>query len=213
MLWKVHRKAYESILGKLLYVAKCVNPARTFLSRMLQVYREAKGWFVKVTPDVRVDLAWFLEFCIQGNGTAIIPPPQPDRHIQVDACLSGVGATDDTYCYSGQVLGEQEGSFNITELETINVFIALHTFLTEKDRGSHVLIECDNLAAVQALKWSRAKNQVLAECARMAWMIQAVLDVTLYFAHIAGINNGVADALSRAHLTNVDYKKGITMYS
>ena len=35
----------------------------------------------------------------------------------------------------------------------------------------------------------------------MAWMLQAVLDVTISFAHIAGINNGVADALSRAHLS------------
>ena len=38
-------------------------------------------------------------------------------------------------------------------------------------------------------------------------MVQAVLDVTLSFAHIAGVNNGVADALSRAHLTDADYKR------
>ena len=64
----LHRRAYESLLGKLLYVAKCVSPARVFLSRMLQAYREAKGWFVRITPEVRADLGWFLEFCHQWNG-------------------------------------------------------------------------------------------------------------------------------------------------
>ena len=203
----IHRKLYESLLGRLLHVAKCVVPARIFMSRMLQAYREAKSWFVRVTPEVRADLDWFAEFCAQWNGRAIIPPSDPSRSIQVDACLSGVGAADGERAYSGRITDAREGPFNITELETTNVIIALHTFLTEADRGSHVLVECDNLAAVQALKWGKARNPILAECSRMAWMVQAVLDITISFAHIAGVNNGVADALSRAHLSKAHLAK------
>ena len=203
----IHRRMYESLLGRLLHVAKCVVPARAFLSRMLQAYRDAKGWFVKVTPEVKADIDWFLEFCAQWNGRAIIPPDEPDTCLQVDACLSGIGASDGKQAYSGVISGQNDGTFNITELEAINVIVALHTFLTEAHRGRHILVQCDNLAAVQAFKWGRARNAVLAECARGAWMVQAVLDVSLTFAHIAGLDNGVADRLSRAHLTPTDLHK------
>ena len=201
----IHRKLYESLLGRLLHVAKCVVPARIFMSRMLQAYREAKSWFIKVTPEVRADLDWFLEFCCQWNGRALIPPAEPDLRIQVDACLSGIGGSDGVRAYSSHVDPMLEHVYNITELEAINVVVAVHSFLTEADRGRHVLVECDNLAAVQALKWGRARNPVLAECSRLAWMVQAVLDITLTFAHIAGVENGVADVLSRAHLSSKDY--------
>ena len=33
----------------------------------------------------------------------------------------------------------------------MNVVVALHTFLTENNRETNILIQCDNLAAVQAL--------------------------------------------------------------
>ena len=203
----IHRRLYESLLGKLLHVAKCVVPARIFMSRMLQAYRNAKSWFVKVTPEVRADLDWFTEFCRQWNGRALIPLTEPDMSIQVDACLTGIGATDGRRAYTGSIDNGGEVDCKITELEAINVIVALHSFLSDAHRGSHVLVECDNLTAVQALRWGRARNHILAECARMSWMLQAILDVTVSFAHIAGVSNGVADALSRAHLSSTDFKK------
>ena len=44
-----------------------------------------------------------------------------------------------------------------------------------------------------------------SECRRAAWMIQAVLDLSITFAHVTGADNGVPDALSRAHLSAKDY--------
>ena len=56
------------------------------------------------------------------------------------------------------------------------------------------------MATVQALTSGRARNHVLAECARACWMIQAIHSVKLVFRHLPGIRNPVADALSRAHM-------------
>ena len=88
---------------------------------------------------------------------------------------------------------------NITELEAANVIVALHTFITTDDAGSHILVQCDNLPAVQALTSGRAQNPILAECAQATWMVQAKYAVKLSFSHIAGAHNQVADALSRTH--------------
>ena len=202
----IHRRKYESLLGKLMHIAKCVQPARAFMSRLLQALRESQGWFVKVTPAIRADLAWFTEFAEHWNGTAIIPPDNPSIFIQVDASLTGIGGTDGHRAYSGRVAQDDDPARDINELEAINVIVALHTFLSQAHKGQHILVEWDNLATVQAIKWGRARNEVLAECARMAWMVQAVLDVSISFTHIAGVNNDTADALSRAHMNHKHYQ-------
>ena len=89
--------------------------------------------------------------------------------------------------------------------------VALHSMLTERDRGTHVRIHCDNMAAVQALQYGRAHNAVLIECARAAWMTQAVLGVELSFVHVPGVDNDIADALSRAHLSASDHSRATVL--
>ena len=90
---------------------------------------------------------------------------------------------------------------NITELEATNVVVALHTLLTLADKGKHIRIRCDNQAAVIALTSSRAQNKVLQDCARAAWMVQAILSMEITYDHVPGKDNEVADALSRAHIS------------
>ena len=207
----IHRRQYESLIGKLMFIAKCVAPARTFMSRLLQALRDTSGWFVRVNQDVRDDLAWFLEFSSQWNGVAIIPPDSPNVFIQVDASLTGIGASDGRRAYAGRIAEDHAPATNINEVEAINVIIALHSFISQDHRGQHMLVQCDNLAAVQAIRHGRGRNPVLTECARLAWMVQAVLDVRLTFAHIAGADNKVADALSRAHMSAAHFNRAETL--
>ena len=195
----IHRRQLESLIGRLIHIAKCVEPACIFISRLLQALRDMKGWVTSVTTDMRSDIEWFLEFAIGWNGTALIPGKNPSKCIQVDASLTGIGETDGCSAYGGRVFPDVDPAANITQLEAANVIVALHTFLSEADRGSHVLLQCDNLPAVQALRWGRARNRVLMEVARMGWMVQALLDIKITFAHIAGVDNTTADRLSRAH--------------
>ena len=53
----------QSLLGSLLYVSKCVKPARFFLNRMLQVLRyQVTSNIIKLTPEFFKDLHWFKIF-------------------------------------------------------------------------------------------------------------------------------------------------------
>ena len=211
----INRKQLQSLLGQLLFVAKCVRPARTFVSRLLSALRAAPGNTIRIDDNFKADLAWFLQFCSEWNGVGIITPAEPNRVILVDACLSGVGGTDGERAYARQVSPTYDGVANITELEAMNVVIAQHTFMSQKDRGSHIRIRCDNMAAVHALRTGRANNPILQECARAAWMTQALLGVDISYDHIPGADNDVADALSRAHLTAKDDERAqslVTFY-
>ena len=172
------------------------------MARLLDALR-AMGdrWYTKVGESMRADLTWFEEFAAVWNGRAIITTGPPARCIQVDACLTGVGATDGVLAYAARVAPDHDPIHNITEIEAANVVIALHTFISEADAGTRIQVQCDNIPAVQAFTYGRAQNPILAECARAAWMVEALFNVKLCFIHLPGTQNRTADALSRAHVS------------
>ena len=57
------KQQLQSLLGSLLYISKCVKPARVFLNCMLQFLREMKDKkSVKLSQAFFQDLAWFKNF-------------------------------------------------------------------------------------------------------------------------------------------------------
>ena len=198
----INKKQLQSMIGKLLHVAKCIRPARTFVARLLMALREMSAFYTPVTQEMRADLEWFQEFGRSWNGVAMIPATTPTKSILVDACLTGIGGADDKHVYAAQIAPEgTTRARNIADLEAVNVVVAMHTLLSEADRGGHIVIYCDNSAAVSVLQTGRGRDPFLLECARAAWMAQAIYQVQVTYKHIAGANNTLADALSRAHIS------------
>ena len=63
------KKQLQSLLGSLLYITKCINPAQFFLNRMLQVLRESHdASYITLSPQFHLDLNWFSVFLKQYNG-------------------------------------------------------------------------------------------------------------------------------------------------
>ena len=87
------RKAFQSLLRKLLYVHKCVRPARTFVNRMLFLFRNCHDHKrIKLTTEFYRDLDWFLKVLPQFNGTVIFDKLHIDRdEVHIDASLTGLG--------------------------------------------------------------------------------------------------------------------------
>ena len=57
------KRQLQSLLGTLLYVHKCVKPARFFLNRMLETLRNASNPArVQLDSDFQKDLGWFDKF-------------------------------------------------------------------------------------------------------------------------------------------------------
>ena len=88
------KKAYQSLLGKLLYLHKCVHPARIFVNRMLFLFRQNHDKKrIKLSPDFFKDLDWFIQFVPHFNGKILYkkPSPQTMDTVFVDASLTGIG--------------------------------------------------------------------------------------------------------------------------
>ena len=118
---KISRRQFQSILGRLLHVAKCVPPARLFVSRMLDCFRCPGATHHKVNDHMRQDLHWFLAYLKKWNGVSIIPHPKPTTTITTDACMKGIGATDGKQAYAAQLSSLVTDQFSITEIEGFNV--------------------------------------------------------------------------------------------
>ena len=85
---------------------------------------------------------------------------------------------------------------DIVHLEMINVVVALKIWGRMWD-NQRVYIRCDNLAVMEVLNSGRARDKILATSARNVWMLTALSNISLVVTHIQGVNNVVADLLSR----------------
>ena len=57
------KRQLQSLLGSLLYIHKCVKPARCFLNRVLNVLRQAPdSKRIILTPEFHRDIRWFQKF-------------------------------------------------------------------------------------------------------------------------------------------------------
>ena len=63
--------------------------------------------------------------------------------------------------------------------------------------GKKVLIRCNNDTVVSVLNSGKARDPFLAASARNIWYISAVHDIDVQYCHIKGLDNAVADVLSR----------------
>ena len=174
-------------------MSKCVKYSRHFLNRLLQTLRDNhnKKSF-KLNEDFQKDIKWFDWFLdtFKGVSTNIT-----QHTIYLDACLDGMGCMfhEKVYhCKTPTFLVEE----HITAQEMFNIFIVIQRF-GNLLKNKTVTIFCDNLAVVTILRTGKTRDMLLAKISRNIFMQAATLDLFLKFTHIAGIENTVADTLSR----------------
>ena len=99
------KKELHSLLGSILYVAKCINYARYFLNRMLTLLQEnTQERRIKITEDFRNDLEWISSFLAVYNGVSFFNCAA-SKSVHLDDCLSGLGPLLTTRCVPFLSLG------------------------------------------------------------------------------------------------------------
>ena len=90
----LNKRAYQSLLGKLLYIQKCVKPSRIFVNCILALFRTCKGPKIALTQEFHQDLDWFVRFLPHFNGITCLHkvPVDSSQELYLDACLTGMGA-------------------------------------------------------------------------------------------------------------------------
>lgn len=196
----ISKKAVQRLIGIINHVARCVDPARLFMARVLAALRGAHSAAWVQVAEFRSDLHWFACFLRRYNGRSIIKPSSPAKVILADSCLTGGGGTDMNRAYELIYSDAFAGPHHISTLEAINCLVAMRTLLNSADRDSTVEIQCDSESAISALAFGRARDPVLLAVCRATGYLSANMGIKLVFTHIPGTQMQIPDALSRAHL-------------
>ena len=86
--------------------------------------------------------------------------------------------------------------YSIVHLKILNLIVALKIWSSVwQDKITE--IKCNNMAVVEVIKTGRARDPILATCARNIWLLISMFNIELVVNHIPGVCNVVADLLSR----------------
>ncbi|XP_048587239.1 uncharacterized protein LOC116601447 [Nematostella vectensis] len=86
------KRELQSLVGKLVFVSKCVRQSRVFISRLLSLLRTVQynHLHVKLTAEFRKDIIWWCHFLREYNGVSMIKTTSwssPGEVFSTDACL------------------------------------------------------------------------------------------------------------------------------
>jgi hypothetical protein len=204
---KASKRELQSLIGKLQFVSKCIRPGRIFVSRLLLLLPSLSKPHHKfhITIETRKDLLWWRKFLTHFNGVSLIPDmiwSSPDSVFSTDACLQSAGGFCQQEYFSAafpQFIISQNFNINILELLTIMVAIKVwgHNI---KDR--RVQIYCDNQASCIVLNSGRTKNPIMLSIIREIAYLSTMFNCQIRALHISGVNNRMADLMSRAPIDN-----------
>ena len=190
------KRQLQSILGLLLYVHKCVKRARAFLNRLLAILRSNHdSQKIILTSNFKRDLRWFAKFLPQYNGVSLYNHRPIDHTLEFDASLTGLGGRWNSCVYHlPLILGYMSRS--IVQLEIVNILLAVR-LLQPHWAGRKVLVKCDYEAVVTVLRSGKTRDPYLGACARNIWYVCALANIDIQYVHVRGLDNRVADLLSR----------------
>ena len=100
--------------------------------------------------------------------------------------------------------------YTIVHLEILNIVVAAKIWASHW-ADKKIQIFCDNMAVVDVLNTGKARDTTLATCARNLWLIAAMFNIDFIFSHIPGVQNSIADLLSRWNHDSEHLKKLLSL--
>ena len=204
----------QSLAGLLNWVCKVVYGGRTFLRRILDTFQgtAVPHHHIRLGQGFHRDIKWWLSSLATFNGQALILPARRTvpRQFQTDAEGSGavgvfmwggyVGLSHARLCQllPGKVPPQ---GLHISVYETFAALVAVRLF-PEAVHNQNLCLRSDNTTTVAAVNKmtctaSEPSRGHIMRTLRKLFSASVSLNFRLTALHVAGVDNGLADALSR----------------
>ena len=200
------KKDLLSLLGHLSHASTVVRPGRVFVRHLIDAstLATAPHHFVRLSQQCRADLTWRLEFGLTWDGRSLWPLGSPSITCWSDASGNwGCGAILSAPPQPWFQLQWPESwtSTNIAAKELVPVVVAAALW-GHQWHGQVVLFKSVNTATVAAINSGSARDPSIRHLLRCLFFFAASWHFHYNASHIPGIENSIADALSRnnAHL-------------
>ena len=197
----------QSLLGKLNFACNTVRAGRVFVSKIINLLKEASpSEPIRLSDEFRKDLSWWDKYMTTFDGVSIIPNytwSRPDTVIATDSCLVACGGWNENNrefwhlkfpdCYNGRK------DININEKEAMAVMVGLKIW-KDSIRNCSVLMHCDNQCTVDVINKGRASNRITQDLLREICFISASANAWIKMVFRPGVDNRIADFCSRIDL-------------
>ena len=199
---RASKRQLQQLAGKLNWACRVVHGGRTFLRRILDSWNSLRSASAKFrfTPEFRKDLFWWQCFLAVFNGKRLLHSKVPIADVETDASQDAVGS---------YFRGDWEYSFLPADAPLvaplhINIKEAFAIYLAVRRWGPqwanhHVIIHCDNQAAVAMINKGTTANPIVMSWLRHPFWLSAIHNFRLTAVYVPGIDNIRADRISRMH--------------
>ena len=199
---KATLREFQSLVGKLQFACCVLVPGRAFLRRLIDRTIGIVSPFhnIRVTAECKEDLRVWLSVLREYNGRTMFLEERWTRYDQVrmytDASGSiGYGALlGSSWCQGKWPLEWCERGITFKEMVPILMALKLWGCRLQDKR---LVCYTDNMAVMAAL------NSMTCKCPHTMWLLRRIVavcmrhNVLLSAVHVPGVDNGLADALSR----------------
>ena len=198
-----------SIIGSLSHASKVVKSGKAFVRRLIDLSKSVKRLHhhVRLSREARSDIEWWYRFTGEWNGVFMLRVQNrenPDVIITSDASGSwGCGAFWGQKWFHLQWTTTMQDD-HIATKELVPIVLAAAVWGREW-YGLSVQARCDNSAVVAILNWGNSQNPEVMHLMRCLVFIQPKFQFCLFTSHIQGIENDLADALSRNNMDHFRY--------
>lgn len=198
---KTTLRQLQSVTGLLSFACEVVLPGRAFLRRLFDLtIGVRKPYFrVRLTRGAKEDLNVWLSFLKQYNGRCLFLEQRVfsthELELFTDASKSGFGAVFGVDWFKGS-WPDWWKQQNITFLELYPIVLAVETW-GHNWQNKRLILHTDNQALVPVITNQTSKEPLVMKLVRRLVLVCLRYNLVLSAQHIAGIDNGIADALSR----------------
>ena len=208
--WLDKKKATKheilSLVGLLQHTAKVVRCGRSFVSRMNATAAKVQelDYFTRLNNDFRSDLSWWHTFLAEWNGVSFLRQSSLSKHYDFCIQTDASGSWGCAAFFEGDWIqlpwNNSWVPVGIMAKELAPILLSIAVWGTRLAK-KQVLIQCDNMSVVQALRKGSAKDQIVMQLLRRLWFFVAYYDIELTCVHIMGAASSTADHLSRNNMT------------
>jgi hypothetical protein len=207
----------QSLVGTLQRAAYVVRHGRTFLQclRDLVTAHHSSPAFdenaITITAEARDDLRWWQQHIEQWNGVSLLWEEQwLDRtsilQPHTDACVEGYAAVCGTQWFHGRWTPDQEHAARDSTMardsmpwkELFAIVAAAATWGHRWERRKIIFLT-DCMPVVQALTKGASRTRRIMQLIRALHHYAARHHFTYRTEHVPGVDNSIADELSRVH--------------
>ena len=202
---KCTKRELLSLIGKLSFASKCIPAGRIFFRRLIDLSTTVRKLHhrIRLNEIARADIQWWAEFLPKWNGTAQFLEKEWTTADQMElwtdaATFVGAGGFWQGHWFfiPWPPSVTTNKNLNITWMELLPIVIAARLWGKSWCKQK-ITFHTDNQALVGIWDSGRSRSSHIMSLVRALFFVAAENNFTLRLCHIPGVNNIIADSISR----------------